>query len=60
MNKILLTIHVLAAVARPTVLGKWEKAQETYNLIALWVQYAVLVYMVYMFCYAFIERSFIK
>ena len=35
MNKILLTIHVLAAVARPTVLGKWEKAPETYNLIAL-------------------------
>jgi hypothetical protein len=35
MNKFLLTIHVLAAVARPIVLGKWEKAPETYNLIAL-------------------------
>jgi hypothetical protein len=35
MNKILLTIHVLAAVARPTVLGKWEEASETDSLIAL-------------------------
>jgi hypothetical protein len=35
MNKILLTIHVLAAVARPTVLSKWKKAQETDMFIAL-------------------------
>jgi hypothetical protein len=32
MNKILLTIHVLAAVARPTVLGKRKKAPEIDNL----------------------------
>jgi uncharacterized membrane protein (Fun14 family) len=44
MNKILLTIHsILAAVAHPTVLGKWEKVQETGKYIALWV---VLVCMV--------------
>jgi hypothetical protein len=44
MNKILLTIHsILAAVAHPTVLSKWEKVQETDKYIALWV---VLVCMV--------------
>ena len=35
MNIILLTIHILAAVARSTVLIKWKKVQETDNLIAL-------------------------
>ena len=43
MDKILLTIHALTTVARPTVLGKWEKAQQTDKYIALWVQYIVLV-----------------
>ena len=35
MNKILLTIHILAAVARPTILIEWKKVQDSDNLIAL-------------------------
>ena len=60
MNEIPLTIHVLAAISRPTNQGKWKKAQETDKLIASEVQYIVLVYIVYTYCYKFIERLFAK
>ena len=43
MNKILLTIYVLTAVARPTVLGKWKETQEIDKYIALGVQLVCMV-----------------